>query len=132
MANLKYSRQREAIKAFLCSRKDHPTADVVYNAIRKEYPNISLGTVYRNLGLLTDIGEIRKISIGDGAEHFDYDTHPHSHFVCTQCHCVTDLAAEIPDSVVESAQADFGGSIEGFSVTFHGICEKCATIQRTK
>ena len=60
MATLKYSRQREAIKDFLMTRKDHPTADVVYENIKKIYPNISLGTVYRNLSLLSEIGEIQK------------------------------------------------------------------------
>ena len=56
--NLKHSKQRETIKEFLSTRKDHPTADVVYTNVRKSFPNISLGTVYRNLTLLADIGEI--------------------------------------------------------------------------
>ena len=71
MATLKYSRQREAIKDFLMTRKDHPTADVVYENIKKIYPNISLGTVYRNLSLLSEIGEIQKLSNFGGADHFD-------------------------------------------------------------
>ena len=58
---LKYSRQREAIKTFLSTRKDHPTADAVYMQVRKEFPNISLGTVYRNLTLLSELGEVAKI-----------------------------------------------------------------------
>ena len=62
MAALKYSRQRESIKEFLRSRTDHPTADTVYENLRQIYPNISLGTVYRNLSLLSDIGEIRKLT----------------------------------------------------------------------
>ena len=57
MANLKYSRQREAIKDYLSSVTTHPTADTVYMHIKEEFPNISLGTVYRNLNLLADIGE---------------------------------------------------------------------------
>ena len=59
---LKYSRQRQVIKDFLMTRKDHPTADTVYMNVRNEYPNISLGTVYRNLSLLADIGEIGRAS----------------------------------------------------------------------
>ena len=59
---LKYSRQRECIKTFLMDRKDHPTADTVYMHVRQEYPNISLGTVYRNLTLLSDIGEISRLN----------------------------------------------------------------------
>ena len=60
---LKYSRQREAIKSFLMTRKDHPTADVVYENVRKEFPNISLGTVYRNLTLLSDMGELLRLRL---------------------------------------------------------------------
>lgn len=91
MAALKYSRQRESIKEFLAARTDHPTADTVYTNLRKTFPNISLGTVYRNLSLLSDMGEIIKISTGDGADRFDGRTAPHNHFVCRQCHRVIDL-----------------------------------------
>ena len=57
---MNYSRQRESIKEFLSTRKDHPTADTIYMNIRKQFPNISLGTIYRNLNLLSDIGEITR------------------------------------------------------------------------
>ena len=82
MKTLKYSRQRESIKASLMSRKDHPTADAVYASIREEFPNISLGTVYRNLNLLVELGEVQKLTFGDGKDHFDADTSLHYHFVC--------------------------------------------------
>lgn len=62
----KFSRQRESIKNNLMGRTDHPTAETVYSDIRQEYPNISLGTVYRNLSLLADLGEIQKISTENG------------------------------------------------------------------
>ena len=71
MANLKRSKQRECIKAFLATRTDHPTADTIYMNIRQEFPNISLGTVYRNLALLSDLGEIMKITTDGGADRFD-------------------------------------------------------------
>ena len=71
MAALKYSRQRESIKEFLRSRTDHPTADTVYENLRQIYPNISLGTVYRNLSLLSDIGEIRKLTNFGSADRYD-------------------------------------------------------------
>ena len=76
MKVLKYSRQREAIKASLMNRCDHPTADALYASIREEFPNISLGTVYRNLNLLVETGEIRKLSCGSGADHYDGDVFP--------------------------------------------------------
>ena len=78
----KYSRQREEIKKYLSTRKDHPSADQVYAAMRQEIPNISLGTVYRNLTMLADTGEILRLRVGDGVDHFDYDTSEHYHFIC--------------------------------------------------
>ena len=92
MKTLKYSRQRESIKTCLMGRKDHPTADALYTSIREQFPNISLGTVYRNLNLLVDLGEIRKLSCGDGTDHFDYDTSPHYHFVCKECGKIMDIS----------------------------------------
>ena len=88
---IKYSKQRAIIMDFLKDRKDHPTADVVYTNVRKTLPNISLGTVYRNLMLLTELGEIRKVQVGDGVDHFDPITDEHDHFVCTECGGVYDL-----------------------------------------
>ena len=83
MKTLKYSRQRESIKNCLMNRTDHPTADTLYLTVREEFPNISLGTVYRNLNLLAELGEITRFSCGDGSEHFDFRTEPHYHF-CVQ------------------------------------------------
>lgn len=98
---LKYSRQREVIMDFLKTRKDHPTADIVYTNVRQQYPNISLGTVYRNLTLLADIGEIQRLRVGDGVDHFDADISPHYHFVCTECGSVVDL---VMDNIVNIVQ----------------------------
>ena len=71
MATLKYSRQRESIKDYLNSTTEHPTADTVYLNVRKEFPNISLGTVYRNLNLLAEIGDAIKIPTPNGGDRFD-------------------------------------------------------------
>ena len=125
MAALKYSRQRESIKEFLMSRCDHPTADTVYMHIRKTFPNISLGTVYRNLALLSDLGEINKITTGDGADRFDANTHPHNHFICTNCHQVIDLEMENIDHIMEAAGKNFPGRIEGYTANFYGLCDRC-------
>ena len=80
MANLKYSRQREAIKDYLSSVTTHPTADTVYLNVKQEFPNISLGTVYRNLNLLAEIDDAIKISTPNGGDRFDGRTMPHYHF----------------------------------------------------
>ena len=122
---LKYSRQREVIKEFLMTRKEHPTADVVYMNVKMQYPNISLGTVYRNLTLLSDIGEIAKLRVGDGVDHFDADTSPHNHFICNECGAVLDLEMGNIDQIEEIAGKNFDGKIDGHVTYFFGTCGKC-------
>lgn len=125
MAALKYSRQRESIKQFLATRNDHPTADTIYTILRETFPNISLGTVYRNLALLSDIGEIVKITTGDGADRFDGKTTPHHHFVCRECHRVMDLEMESIDSIMDVAGKNFAGQIDSYITNFYGVCDEC-------
>ena len=122
---LKYSRQREAIKDFLMTRNDHPTADVVYSNVRTEFPNISLGTVYRNLTLLADLGEIARLRVGDGVDHFDADTSPHYHFVRSDCGSVIDLEMDSIDSINQTAARNFDGQIAGHITYFYGLCPHC-------
>lgn len=125
MATLKFSRQREAIKNYLLTTKDHPTADTVYMNIRNIYPNISLGTVYRNLNLLAEQGEILKINCQDGSDRFDGNPQPHYHFLCTSCGRVLDLEMESIDHVNDIASAGFKGKIEGHMIYFFGLCPDC-------
>lgn len=122
---LKHSRQRDLIKEFLMTRKDHPTADTVYMNVRKEQPNISLGTVYRNLTLLADIGEIARIRVGDGVDHFDADISPHYHFICSSCGSVIDLEVKDLGDIDTLAGAGFDGQITGHITYFYGTCGNC-------
>lgn len=122
---MKYSRQRQVIKDFLMTRKDHPTADTVYQNVRQEYPNISLGTVYRNLSLLADLGEIKRLRVGDGVDRFDADISEHHHFVCSKCGGVTDLQTVDTDVSSNISVKDFDGEILGHVTYFYGICGKC-------
>lgn len=114
------------IKNFLMERKDHPTADIVYMNVRKQNPNISLGTVYRNLTLLADIGEIARLRVGDGVDHFDADLSSHYHFVCSKCGAVMDLEMENIEGITELAGAKFDGHIAGHVTYFYGTCGGCA------
>lgn len=125
MSVLKYSRQREAIKNFLMTRTDHPTADTVYTNLRQEFPNISLGTVYRNLSLLEDIGEIIRISTGTGADHYDGNTNQHHHFICTHCQQVYDIEMDNIDSIMDIASKNAPGQIQTYRASFYGVCENC-------
>ncbi len=125
MVITKYSRQREAIKDYLAQTKEHPTADTVYMHIRKIYPNISLGTVYRNLNLLAEQGEILKINCQDGCDRFDGNPKPHYHFICSKCGKVMDLEMESIDHINVIAGAGFHGRIIGHVTFFYGLCPEC-------
>lgn len=122
---LKYSRQREAIKIFLAGRHDHPTAETVYLGIKDEFPNVSLGTVYRNLALLAEIGEIQKISTGNGPDRFDGRPEPHYHFLCTDCGGVSDLKVDGLEHINILAGQDFEGEVAGHITYFFGKCPAC-------
>lgn len=121
MATVKYSRQREAIKNFLMSRKDHPTAEVVYEHVLKAFPNISLGTVYRNLSFLVDNGQAVKVPCEDGSVHFDGNVMPHYHFQCTECGAVIDLILTVQkkaDSSVLPPPAILTDKLRATSLSF--------------
>lgn len=125
MATLKYSRQREAIKELLRVREDHPTADMIYESMRQIYPNISLGTVYRNLSLLVSLGEVVKISTPEGADRFDGRLSPHNHFICRHCHQVSDVEMEDIEEILAKTVKTFSGAIDGYTVHFTGLCKEC-------
>ncbi len=121
MAN--YSKQREAILAELRSRHDHPTAAQIFEGVRKVLPNISLGTVYRNLSALVSSGEIISLSVGDGHEHFDGDKSLHLHLHCKCCGNIIDrpLGGE---AIQKSALFD-GFSPENSVCVVYGLCKNC-------
>ena len=126
---MKRSRQRDAIVAFLKTRKDHPTADMVYQEIRNEIPNISLGTVYRNLAQLSERGDILRLPCDGKVDHFDADTRPHYHFICNVCGCVKDLQLPYTQSLDASAAENFDGVITKHTLLFEGYCNDCSATQ---
>ncbi len=123
MTERRFSRQREELYKNLASRYDHPTADMLYWDLKEEIPNLSLGTVYRNLTCLCEEG--RAIRIYDGKkEHFDAVVTPHIHFLCTACGCVEDVAAEMPGEIYKMAET--GGRKASFAeISIHGVCGRC-------
>ena len=111
------------------SRKDHPTAEVVYEYVSKDFPNISLGTVYRNLSFLVDNGMAVKVPCDDGSVHFDGNVEPHYHFQCVECGSVIDLdfdSKEVEKAFNNAASKGFDGVIQGNISFFYGKCPKCA------
>ena len=123
---LKYSHQREIIRQSLLKRCDHPTADEIYSSVREDCPSISLGTVYRNLSLLADRGDILRINIGDGLVRFDGNVEPHYHFVCKDCGAVEDIFIdELPINKI--ADDNYSGEVLGHCTYFYGRCAKCCS-----
>ena len=125
LTTLKCSRQRECIKEYLNASCEHPTADTVYLSVKQEFPNISLGTVYRNLNLLADLGEAVKITAPNGGVHFDGRTEPHYHFHCNKCGRVIDLQLDELNCINKAAGENFDGIIENHSMMFYGTCGDC-------
>ena len=126
MNSLKHSRQREAIHAFLLQRTDHPTAEVIYQTLKETYPRLSLGTVYRNLTLLEEIGRIRTIVTRDGIAHYDGNMLPHIHYVCNCCGSVRDIF--LPQGLQDwedTLKNQCPGTIETMITTIYGTCETC-------
>ncbi len=122
----KHSKQRDAILDYLHSTTSHPTAETVYENVQQKIPNISLGTVYRNLNMLADAGEVLRLSCGGTKDRYDGNPEQHYHFLCKECGNVSDLEMEGLSHINVIAGANFGGTIEGHFTYFYGRCPECA------
>lgn len=124
----KNSRKRAAILEALCSVRDHPTAEMLYSRLKPDYPELSLGTVYRNLAVLAEEGKVVSMMRVAGQERYDARTQPHAHFVCRCCQRVMDL--ELPDTVspmYPQIDGSLGCQAEEYSLTVRGVCGACRT-----
>ena len=125
---IKQFRKRNAILSYLKETTTHPSAEMVYAHLKPEIPDLSLGTVYRNLSKFKEQGEIVSLGAVGGVERFDGNTTPHVHFICTNCYAVDDLSGlPVPAALVCSAEKETGGSIETCQLTFTGQCSNCLT-----
>lgn len=122
---MKYSKQRDAILENVLSRCDHPTADMVYEEVRKELPNISLGTVYRNLNMLVEIGKIRKIIMPGVSDRFDKTRESHYHLYCKNCNVIDDVILPNITEIDKLVENHTGHKIVSHDIVFTGICKKC-------
>ena len=122
----KHSKKREAILAKIRSMKTHPSAITVYEELRKEIPDLSLGTVYRNLALFREEGKVMSVGVVNGQERFDGNTNEHTHFVCTQCGDVLDIDAPLDAKMKEYVSQRYGITVRSHRLTFFGECSRCA------
>lgn len=124
----RYSAQKQMIGDAL-GRLEHPTAAEVYEEIRKAYPQISLGTVYRNLGLMADDGEILRLPFSGAPDRFDPNTHEHYHVACSRCGRIFDTDNTIPSELLmqidRAVESCTGIKVENRIMMFSGICRAC-------
>lgn len=126
MKQLNYSCKREAIYNYLASVKTHPSAETVYEALKSKYPDLSLGTVYRNLAMFKKNGTICSVGVVDGEERYDFNTEPHAHFICTDCNCIIDLENMQIDKHLDYAlQEAYNIDVYYHQLVFFGKCGRC-------
>lgn len=123
--NLRLTKQRQLILNELCKLKTHPTADDLYHLLRKKMPKISLGTVYRNLEILSEQGIIQKLNVSGTQKRFDGNASTHYHVRCMECGRVDDIDMP-PDLSIEKK----AGKLTEFTILTHdldftGFCPKC-------
>ena len=112
-ASTKQFRKRNAILSYLRGVTNHPSAEMVFTDLKQEIPDLSMGTVYRNLSLFKQQGLAISVATVKGVERFDGNTAPHVHFICNDCGAVIDLEAmQVPDSLSQAAQQCCGGQQE--------------------
>ena len=126
MTGHNFSSKREAIFKTIAQTKSHPSAKWVYEQLKDEIPNLSLGTVYRNIALFKEQGKVIVVANVDGEERIDADVTDHAHFVCECCSCVYDLENS-EQSPLEKELTQNGFEIKRKNVVFYGIFKKCST-----
>lgn len=117
----RYSKQREEIYTVLKNTKLHPTAEWVYEQVRKNDPTVSLGTVYRNLAMLCEQGRAIIVETSDKKTHYDGCVEDHAHFVCNECGGVFDVDGYCDRSAVIKS----GFTVERTSLVYYGLCPEC-------
>lgn len=121
---LRHSHQRDMIYNYVLSTKEHPSAEMIYEDLKKVEPALSLGTVYRNLKLLEELGMVKKVTNVNNVERYDAMTEDHVHFVCSKCGAVIDL----PDFDQAAVRANFQtavGEVNWVNIIIGGICKDC-------
>lgn len=119
------SKQRDRILELLRSTDTHPTADWLYERLKKEFPQLSLGTVYRNMSTLIDQGLAKKIHFGSTFDRFEANTEPHYHLICESCGKILDFEMSIYDDLNSQAKKLTKFKIHHHKLEFFGVCEDC-------
>lgn len=122
---LKVTSQRLAICNFILSRKDHPTAELIHQKLRNEYPTISLGTVYKTLHLLQELGLIQELGFHEGSVRYDPDMELHINMICSNCGEISDYKAENVEKLWNAIIADLKIKPKGQRIDIYYECDEC-------
>jgi len=114
--------QRLAIFKALEGNQGHPTAEDLYHLLAADYPTLTLSTVYQTLKILTEDGAVREINPGGDRRHYDPETRPHAHAVCTSCGVVRDVI-DRPDLSLPAGREGF--EFTGYTISYQGLCADC-------
>jgi Fur family transcriptional regulator, peroxide stress response regulator len=121
--------QRLAVLSVLEKRRDHPTAEQIYQEVRRQLPAISFNTVYKTLEILCKKGLVFKVNPLHDVARYDVQTHHHAHLVCRQCHHIYDLEREMGPVDLSPEEIPPGFRVDYQSVLFWGVCPRCQTIK---
>ena len=124
------SSQRDAVLALVRQSKTHPTAEEIHVKLKPKYPRLSLGTVYRNLHVLAEMGELSEIHFGSGRDRFDARQGKHYHFICRRCGEILDVEMPVHLELEREAREAAGFQIESHSIEFYGLCRGCSHPRR--
>jgi len=125
---LRLTKQRQIILEVLKKHSDHPGADKIYHEVRKVLPHISLGTVYRNLELLSETGMIKKLGFVNDQKRFDPNPRPHCHFRCVECGNIEDIPFDINTKELDrNIPWVREREILGCNLWYYGLCAACAS-----
>ena len=119
------TRQRLAVVKTLRNTKSHPDANWIYEKVRKEIHHVSLGTIYRTLGILKEAGLLYELDYGSSLSHYDANTENHPHIVCTNCARIDDLPLSLPYKLREQATKATDFLITDHRLEFYGLCPHC-------
>jgi Fur family peroxide stress response transcriptional regulator len=125
------SDQREAILSAIRSLGGHSTADQIYEAVKAIQPRVSLGTVYRNLRVLCDQGEIREVKSDANYSRFEIAGPRHYHLICRQCGSIEDCRMPIEQSLDEKVRSFTSFKVEQHRLEFVGLCERCQSLSQS-
>lgn len=123
---IRYSKKREALLQVIQSTDNHPSAEWLYQTLKPQHPDLSLGTVYRNLLFFQEQGIIKSVGVVNGQERFDGRIEPHAHFICSKCGCVSDLhGLKLAEDLEDTVCQQYHFAVERHELAFYGKCQTC-------